>query len=117
MSKEEILLTIAVPSAGLMKAGGRFSNSLSGLVSKVCSEGIKSRPNAILTLKMDYQESSVIHTNREMIVKRALDENQTHLMFLDDDMVFQPSIIDVLFSRYQPIVCTNYLIKKGGTQI
>lgn len=35
----------------------------------------------------------------------------THLLFLDDDMQFDAGILDVLFSRRQPVVCVNYLIK------
>jgi hypothetical protein len=60
---------------------------------------------------MDWQESSCIHTNREMIVKRAMASDATHFLFIDDDMTFQPWILDLLFSRYQPVVVVNYLIK------
>jgi len=65
---------------------------------------------------MDWQESSCIHTNREMIVKRAVEGDSTHFLFVDDDMTFQPWILDILFSRYQPVVVTNYLIKSDDPE-
>jgi hypothetical protein len=88
-----------------------FAYSLAGLVAYSAANGVKSRPEAVCQVKMDVQESSVIHTNREQIVARAIAGGQTHLMFLDDDMVFEPHILDVLMGRRHPIVVANYMIK------
>lgn len=88
-----------------------FAYSLAALISKLAAQGVPTRPESSMSVKMDVNESSVIHSNRELLVRRALDEGQTHLLFLDDDMVFEPTILDVLFSRRQPIVAVNYLIK------
>lgn len=109
MSEQEIRLTIGVPTSGQVYM--RFANSLCALYSKLAAQGIVSRPGP-LSVKMDSQESSVIHTNREMIAKRALEDKQTHLLFLDTDMEFQPGVVDLLFSRHQPVVAVNYLVKQ-----
>lgn len=93
-----------------------FAYSLAGLISKVAAQGIPTRPEASISVKLDVNESSVIHTNREQLVARAIAENQTHLCFLDDDMVFEPQILDVLFGRRQPVVAVNYLIKTEPPQ-
>lgn len=106
---DDIKLVIAIPTAGTVKMG--FAYSLAGLIGYISANAIPSRPEATIEVKMDVVESSVIHTNREKLVRRAIDSGMTHLMFLDDDMVFEPHIIDVMLGRRQPVVCTNYLIK------
>jgi hypothetical protein len=110
----EIKLVIGVPTTGLVSMG--FAYSLCGMTSFIAAGKIKSRPEASIEVSMDVQESSVIHTNREQIVSRAIERGATHLLFLDHDMVFEPQIIDVLFSRRQEVVCTNYLIKSDEPQ-
>lgn len=106
---ETIKLVIAIPTTGLVRSG--FAHSLAGLVGKATS-GIRTRPEAGLELSIDMQESSVIHSNREQLAKRAVKNGMTHLLFLDDDMMFEPNILDVLFGRRHPVVAVNYLIKK-----
>jgi hypothetical protein len=100
---------IAIPTAGTVKMG--FAYSLAGLIGYLAAHAVPSRPEAAVEVQMDVVESSVIHTNREKLVRRAIDSGQTHLMFIDDDMVFEPNIVDVMLGRRQPVVCTNYLIK------
>lgn len=105
----ELKVVVAVPTAGTVRMG--FAASLAGMISKVAAHGIPTRPEASVALRMDVVESSVIHTNREQLCKRAIEAEMTHLLFLDDDMVFEPGILEVLLGRRQPVVCTNYLIK------
>jgi ABC-type Fe3+-hydroxamate transport system substrate-binding protein len=106
---DDIKLVIAIPTAGTVKMG--FAYSLAGLIGYLSANAIPSRPESTIEVKMDVVESSVIHTNREKLVRRAIDSGMTHLMFLDDDMVFEPNILDIMLGRRQPVVCTNYLIK------
>lgn len=105
----EIKVVVAIPTAGTVRMG--FAASLAGMISKVAAHGIPTRPEASVALRMDIVESSVIHTNREQLCKRAIEAEMTHLMFLDDDMVFEPQVLEILLGRRQPVVCTNYLIK------
>lgn len=105
----EIRLVIAVPTAGTARMG--FTYSIAGLISRVAAEGIPSRPESSIAIRMDVVESSVIHTNREQLARRAIDADMTHLLFLDDDMVFESNILDLMLGRRQSVVCTNYLIK------
>lgn len=48
---------------------------------------------------------------REEIVTRSLEQEATHLLFLDDDMIFEANILDDLMAHNKPIVITNYLLK------
>jgi len=106
---DEIKLVIAIPTAGSCRMG--FAYSLAGMISKVAAHGITTRPEATIEVKIDVVESTNWITNREQLVRRAIDGGMTHLMFLDDDMVFEPQVLDVMLGRRQSIVCTNYLIK------
>lgn len=105
---EIIKLAICIPTAGMVRAG--FAYSLAGMVARL-SQGVPTRPEAGLDITMDLQESSVIHSNREQLVKRAIQSEKTHLLFLDDDMVFEPQILEIMLGRRLPVVAVNYLIK------
>ena len=105
----EVHVTIAVPTSGMVRAG--FAYSLAGLTAFTAGKGIPSRQESMSSVKVDFEESSVIHGNRERMVRKAIDEGRTHLMFLDDDMVFEPHILDLLMNRRQEVVVCNYMIK------
>lgn len=108
---DTIKLVIGIPTTGMVSMG--FAYSLSGLISYLAANGAKSRPESAIEVSMDVQESSVIHTNREQIVSRAIERGSTHLLFLDHDMVFEPNILDVMLGRRQSIVVTNYCLKQA----
>lgn len=105
---EEIKLTIAIPTAG--RVHWACSLSLASLVAKLCG-GIPARPNADLSFSIDGQISSCILSNRELLARRAMDGGKTHLLFIDDDMGFDPRAVEIMFGRRHPVVACNYLIK------
>ncbi len=106
---ETIKLVIAIPSSGSNPFA--FTMSAMSLIAYL-SGGIRSRLESAVELTLDGQCSSVIQSNREQLVKRALQADKTHLLFLDHDMRFHPDAVNLLFSRRHPVVCTNYLIKR-----
>jgi hypothetical protein len=81
------------------------------LMSELAAKGVPSRKGESLHASMKVASSSVIHANRENIALGALKEGATHLLFLDDDMEFNAKVVDLLFSRRQAVVTSNYLIK------
>lgn len=104
-----IKLVVAIPTAGRVPMG--FAYSLSGMIAKVAADKVPTMPEATLEISMDIVESSNWITNREQLARRAIDSGKTHLMFLDDDMTFEPQVLEIMLGRRQRIVCTNYLIK------
>lgn len=100
---------VAIPTAGMVRMG--FAYSLAAMIAKVAAQGVPTRPEATVNMMMDVSESSCIHSNREALVQRAIDRGNTHLMFLDDDMVFEPQVLDIMLGRRQKVVATNYAIK------
>lgn len=105
----EIKLVIGIPTAGRVPMG--FAYSLAGMIAKIGAHRIPTIPEATIEVCMDIVESSNWITNREQLARRAVDSGKTHLMFLDDDMTFEPQILEIMLGRRQPIVCVNYLIK------
>lgn len=104
----DLKVAACVPTAGLVNSD--FAHSLAALMAY--SHHLRSRPgdeSIALTLLM--QQTSCIHANREALVTQALDWGCSHILFLDDDMVFSPQVLDVLLGRRQPIVVTNYTMK------
>ena len=109
MTSTELRVIVSVPTAGVVPIG--FAASLVGLFSYIAANHIKTMPEASLTVAIDLAASSNWITNREQLARRAVDKNYTHMLVLDDDMVFAPNILDIMMGRRQSIVCTNYLIK------
>jgi hypothetical protein len=105
----EIKIGIAIPTAGWVRIG--FANSLCGMIAKFGAHGIPTVPEAKISMSIHALESSNWITNREKLARGAIDAGETHLMFLDDDMTFDPRVLEILLGRRQSIVVTNYLIK------
>src|SRR5215471_9150976 len=49
--------------------------------------------------------------NRNIIIRRALDENFTHVFFLDDDVAFRPDLLINLIEHDLDIVCGFQLFR------
>ena len=99
-------ITVAIPSAG--RVSTNFMYSMISLMSYLQANGV---PGFNIDVKLDIVQSSVIYGNRQKLVSRAIDSGQTHIMFIDDDMIFQPQVFGMLLQRQLPVVVTNYLIK------
>lgn len=100
---------VGIPTAGSVSIG--FTLSLTDLLTSVYTRGLPSRPNEPVRMEIAAEIGANWIANREQLARLAIDEQWTHLLFLDDDMTFEPEILDVLASRRAPIVVTNYLMK------
>ena len=107
--KADIRIMVGIPSAGMVPL--MFAYSLAGMAARFASERVPTVPEASISMNLRMVQSSNWITNREKLAKLALTEDATHLMFLDDDMCFDPRVLETLLGRRQQIVVTNYLIK------
>lgn len=105
----EVKVAVAIPTAGSVRMS--FTYSLCGMIAYAAANRISTIPECPVSLSLRVLESSNWITNREKLARGAIDAGDTHLMFLDDDMVFEPQVLEVLLGRRQDIVVTNYLIK------
>lgn len=109
VDNEEVRLLICIPTGGHPKIN--FCTSLASFMGRVGVEGLPSVKGSGLSIDMNTVTGCIIHANREELVDNAIRYNATHILFLDDDIEFKPEIVDLLFSRKQAIVATNYLVK------
>ncbi len=109
MARNAITVTIAIPTAGMVPMD--LTYSLVGLISNLSHRGIPTRRECSFNFRMDVVKSPSIHGNREKLVTRAIEHGDTHILFIDDDMCFEPRALEIMFGRRAPVVVTNYLIK------
>lgn len=57
------------------------------------------------------KQSSNLANNRERLVMDSLQNGASHILFMDDDMIFPPEAVKSLIKADKPIVITNYRIK------
>jgi hypothetical protein len=101
-----IKVGIAIPSAGTWQV--KFGQSLVSLVQKTMQwrpepeEGFKS-----LTLVTYTKSSSMLVQSRHDLVVQALRDECTHLLFLDDDMVFPADLLIKLLQAKKEVIAVN----------
>lgn len=95
----KIRLGIGIPNCGTIK-----SQTVASLVGMVRTLPY---PNALLM-----REGSVLHSNREEIIMRAIEMNCTHVLFVDDDMIFEKDAVVRLVERDKDIVGVHYNCRK-----
>jgi len=106
-----INLSVCTPTSGLLRA--EYALSLAQFCMTFVSEAVDpEQPRQHLVLRQ-YQSSS-INNGREYLVKTALDEGATHVLFIDDDISFAPDVPFILLRRNLPLVACNYPIRFEG---
>lgn len=99
-------LYVAVPTAGMVCL--EFHRSVYNMIGYMTTN-----PDIPpVQMCMDFAMGSNWIANRELIAKNACDKGATHLVFLDDDMEFDPDILVGMLNRDLDIVMTNYLVKE-----
>ena len=87
-------LLIAVPSHDYMNA--QFVESLIKLMRRLSLDGIQ--------YDVKFKVGTLVHIARDEIVKEALYEGYTHVLWLDSDMVFDSDVFDILLKSNKNIV-------------
>ncbi len=102
---DRIKIGICIPTAGLVRVEmmASFYRVIRLLSEKTLWPEAKEQGHVLLT-----QIGSMISTNREQMVKRAIDADCTHILFIDDDMTFEAKAFELLARRRLPIVGCNY---------
>lgn len=91
-------LGICVPTREVMYS--KFAYSFSMLISKLNKNNIE--------YKVFFEEGSILPQQRINLVKSALAEDCTKILFLDSDMIFPGNVFDELLKHNKEIVACNY---------
>lgn len=104
---KHVRLLIGIPSRGSWKSGFGLSHSfLINLISANPVVKIDGEPHLLLW-QVEQKESSSIHGNRQKLVDAALGSDCTHLLFIDDDMTFDPTMIYDWLMENRPVIAAN----------
>lgn len=93
--KKPFRLLIAVPNTGLMPAD--FVKSLMGLTQHLGREGISHHVEIVA--------GTLVYFARNQLACKAINENFTHILFIDSDMVFHETIVEDLLFCGKDFVC------------
>jgi hypothetical protein len=103
---------VLTPSTGFTRTA--YTNSLIKMFMYFANHRVYSEcPNQ--TIAYDCVEGSGIGANREHLVKKALQTDCTHILFIDEDMSFASDTLHILASRRQPVVACNYPMRFRGS--
>lgn len=87
-------LLIAIPTRGQMPF--QFVQSLTDMIRKLDEDGVN--------YEIAFHAATLVYIGRDRLAKKAIDEGFTHVLWLDDDMVFKPDLIDDLTFCGKPFV-------------
>ena len=103
--QERFKVALCVSSGGACKPG--FVVSLATLTPYIAQvpvyPGVTTQ-----SFSLKVAESSSICDNRQLLVQAAIDDDCTHVCFIDDDMIFPRDAVHRLARWRQPLVAANY---------
>lgn len=92
---EQIKLMVAIPTLDYMHE--KFVESLANLIIHLCEKEIE--------FKICFERGTLVYMARDKLVKKAISEEYTHVLWLDADMVFESDAIDILLETGKDMVC------------
>lgn len=94
-------LLIAIPCYDVMRA--EFVQSLVGLMGKLTKDNVWYEVKII--------SGTVVHTARDNLAKHAVNNGFSHVLWLDDDMVFEDSILEdlTISGKTDQIICGRFV--------
>lgn len=106
-------VAILTPSSGICRF--KYAQSLANLVLYFCTHEVDEEMKE-QGISLGGQQSFSTSCNREMLVDGVIEKDFTHILFIDDDMKFEPDILHVLARKKKDIVVANYKKKLQGEQ-
>lgn len=61
-----------------------------------------------INVRVLMQTGSIISGQRQKLARAALEQDSSHVLWLDSDMMFPPSVLETLLSHEKDIVACNY---------
>lgn len=101
----DIRLYISVPSCREPKSG--FNASFLSLTAYLLKSGIKNHNLQAIFPEIAAQ-ASCLSQARQSALTKAINENCTHWLSLDDDMMFPGNLVDLMLAHDAPVVTANY---------
>lgn len=97
-------LLIGIPTMDFVHV--EFMKCLCALIQRLRDEKVN--------FDLDINSGTLVYLARERIAHRAINEEYTHVLWLDSDMVFQPSLLDDLMFSGKGFVTGIYHARRKG---
>ena len=97
-------LLIGIPTLDFVHV--EFMRCLCELLMRLKDDGIE--------FDLDIESGTLVYFARERIAHKAINEHYTHVLWLDSDMVFKPSILDDLMFSGKDFVTGIYHARRKG---
>lgn len=91
-------LMVAIPTLDMIHF--EFARCLTGLVQKLERDGVD--------YDVCFKGGTLVYNGREALSAEAINNNYTHILWLDADMVFNPDVFEKLSSHEKPFVTGVY---------
>lgn len=97
-------LLIGIPSTDFLHV--EFMKSLTNLILRLKDDKID--------FKVHFESGTLVYVARDNIARKAINENYTHVLWLDSDMVFTDDLLDTLMFCGKPFVCGIFHSRRKG---
>ena len=97
-------LLIGVPTLDYVNS--EFMRCLTALIMKLKDDGVN--------FDLEIQSGTLVYFARDRIARKAINEEYTHVLWLDSDMVFTPEILDDLMFCGKDFVTGIYHARRKG---
>lgn len=101
-----IKVAICTPTSGRVEAV--YTMSLVRTVLHFLQTPILGREKEERAVITQMQCGANIGANRDNMVDKALSEDCSHVLFVDDDMGFNPECLGIMLARQMPVLLANY---------
>ena len=95
-------LMVAVPTTDYVHA--EFVKSLVGLIEKLTKDGVDVSTRIV--------SGTLVYVARNRLAQEAINDNFTHILWLDSDMTFGPDIVDDLLFCGKDMVCGAFVMRR-----
>ena len=95
-------LMVAVPTTDYVHA--EFMTCLVGLIQKLTKDGVEVVPRIV--------SGTLVYVARNRLAQEAINNNFTHILWLDSDMTFGPDIVDDLLFCGKDMVCGAFVSRR-----
>lgn len=109
MSKQ-LLVGMCTPTAGLVNV--QYVASLPSMVLHFLQTPVLSQEYSTKNIHQQVTAGANIGEARDNMVDACLERGCTHVLFIDDDMGFEPDCLTLALNRQLPVVLANYRRRK-----
>ena len=106
MPGKTLFVSICTPTAGKVEAV--YCLSLEAMVLHFLTHPILAQQYQSKNVRYQLRVGANIGEGRDQMVDVALEQGDDYVLFIDDDMGFEPQALNVALSRQMPIVLANY---------